>query len=253
LLLLLLLLQHCITLQQVTDIRVITDRHTKRSKGLAYVEFKQQEQVFVALAMTGQILLGQPVMVKPAEAEKNLAWEAQQAAKQGTQEAEALLGLGLGLEALSTHSAAAAAAIPQSLRLQITGFKPGLAEGEIKQIFEPFGPVDSVSVVRDGAGQPISIAYVVFRNSVDGTNAMQHWHGKSLLDHVLNVTVAPVTATDKVGAGGAAVVGELDDDDFKLNTQVGMDTDTSGCGAAKAACFSDKCVLSCGVLILSCS
>lgn len=66
---------------EVTDIRLITDRHTKRSKGLAYVEFSKQEEVFVALALTGQLMLGQPVMVKPAEAEKNLAWEAQQAAK----------------------------------------------------------------------------------------------------------------------------------------------------------------------------
>jgi hypothetical protein len=39
---------------QVTDIRLITDRHTKRSKGLAYVEFSKQEEVFVALALTGQ-------------------------------------------------------------------------------------------------------------------------------------------------------------------------------------------------------
>jgi RNA-binding protein 39 len=37
----------------VTDIRLITDRHTKRSKGLAYVEFSKQEEVFVALALTG--------------------------------------------------------------------------------------------------------------------------------------------------------------------------------------------------------
>jgi RNA recognition motif-containing protein len=40
---------------QVTDIRLITDRHTKRSKGLAYVEFSKQEEVFVALALTGMM------------------------------------------------------------------------------------------------------------------------------------------------------------------------------------------------------
>lgn len=40
---------------QVTDIRLITDRHTKKSKGLAYVEFSKQEEVFGALTLTGQV------------------------------------------------------------------------------------------------------------------------------------------------------------------------------------------------------
>jgi hypothetical protein len=39
----------------VTDIRLITDRHTKRSKGLAYIEFSKQEEVFAALTLTGQV------------------------------------------------------------------------------------------------------------------------------------------------------------------------------------------------------
>jgi RNA-binding protein 39 len=39
----------------VTDIRIITDRHTKRSKGLAYIEFGKQEEVFAALTLTGQV------------------------------------------------------------------------------------------------------------------------------------------------------------------------------------------------------
>jgi RNA recognition motif-containing protein len=46
-----------------------------------------------------------------------------------------------------------------------------LGEAEIQQIFEPFGPVESVTVVRDGAGQPINIAYVIFQNKTDGQNA----------------------------------------------------------------------------------
>jgi hypothetical protein len=40
-------------------------------------------------------MLGQPVMVKPAEAEKNMAWEAQQAAKQSNAAEAELAALGL--------------------------------------------------------------------------------------------------------------------------------------------------------------
>jgi RNA recognition motif-containing protein len=53
----------------------------------------------------------------------------------------------------------------------VTGFKQGLGEAEIQQIFQPFGPIENVTVVRDGAGQPINIAYVVFVNTADGQNA----------------------------------------------------------------------------------
>lgn len=165
-------------------------------------------------------------MVKPAEAEKNLAWEAAQAAKQNAPADADLLALGLGDVGL----AAAAAVPPPSgpLRLQVTGFKQGLGENEIRQIFEPFGQLDSVSVVRDAAGQPVSIAYVVFSNAVDGNNAMTHWHGQSLLDHVLTVTATTLDAPAAPAGAAAAVpaplvgVGELDDDDggLKINAQV---------------------------------
>lgn len=48
-----------------------------------------------ALTLTGQLLLGQAVMVKASEAEKNLAWEAQQQQQQNQAAAAALLGTNL--------------------------------------------------------------------------------------------------------------------------------------------------------------
>jgi len=194
---------------EVMDIRLITDRHTKRSKGLAYVEYAQQEQVFLSLALSGQIMMGQPVMVKPAEAEKNLAWEAQQQAKQNAADVTAVLGMATGDLGLSAD-------LP--MKLQVTGFKAGLGEAELRQIFEPFGVVDAVSLVRDAAGQPVGIGYVVFRSSANATTAMHHWDGNMLLDSVLKVTVAPLAPAE---GGPTTTVGELDEDEdnFKLNSQ----------------------------------
>ena len=37
-----------------------------------YIEFYDAMSVPMAIALSGQLLLGQPVMVKPSEAEKNL-------------------------------------------------------------------------------------------------------------------------------------------------------------------------------------
>ncbi|KAJ6906907.1 hypothetical protein NC651_017545 [Populus alba x Populus x berolinensis] len=57
---------------EVRDVRLIMDRNSRRSKGVGYVEFYDAMSVPMAITLSGQLLLGQPVMVKPSEAEKNL-------------------------------------------------------------------------------------------------------------------------------------------------------------------------------------
>jgi hypothetical protein len=64
-------------------------------------------------------------MVKPAEAEKNLAWEAAQAAKAAAPVDADLIALGLGSAALPAPTAAPVAPLVPAgpLRLQVSGFK----------------------------------------------------------------------------------------------------------------------------------
>ncbi|MQL83694.1 hypothetical protein Taro_016174 [Colocasia esculenta] len=57
---------------KVRDVRLIMDRNSRRSKGVGYIEFYDVMSVPMAIALSGQKLLGQAVMVKPSEAEKNL-------------------------------------------------------------------------------------------------------------------------------------------------------------------------------------
>ncbi len=50
----------------VNDIQLITDKNTKRSKGMAYIEYKAQESVFLAISMlNGQLFMSMPLMVRP--------------------------------------------------------------------------------------------------------------------------------------------------------------------------------------------
>lgn len=49
---------------RVVDIKLITDKHTRKSRGLGYVEFSKVEEVISAVALTGNLLRGQPVMIK---------------------------------------------------------------------------------------------------------------------------------------------------------------------------------------------
>jgi hypothetical protein len=58
----------------VLDVRIIYDRNTPKSKGMAYIEMALQTDIPACLSLTGQMLKGQVVMVKASEAEKNVAW-----------------------------------------------------------------------------------------------------------------------------------------------------------------------------------
>lgn len=39
----------------VVDVKLITDKNTKKSKGFAYVEFSKQEEVLSAVSLSGQV------------------------------------------------------------------------------------------------------------------------------------------------------------------------------------------------------
>lgn len=63
---------------RLREAKIITDRNSRKSKGVGYVEFYEEASVQNALALSGQKLLGIPVLVQISEAEKNrLAMQAQ--------------------------------------------------------------------------------------------------------------------------------------------------------------------------------
>ena len=47
---------------KVVDIKVIRDPRTNRSKGAAYVEFASQDSVMLAVAMSGQQIMGKYII-----------------------------------------------------------------------------------------------------------------------------------------------------------------------------------------------
>ena len=132
----------------VNDVRIIYDRNTPRSKGMAYIEFADKANITDALALTGQMLRNQVVMVKASEAEKNIAWEAEQAQKK------------LEMKALgATDPASAAAAVNAQAhgngpcKLQVHGLDVNIGETDLKAVFEPFGEPDFISIQRDSTGR----------------------------------------------------------------------------------------------------
>ncbi|KAJ1340261.1 hypothetical protein BSLG_005147 [Batrachochytrium salamandrivorans] len=78
---------------KVRDVRLVVDKHSGRSKGVAYVEFYEVETIEKAIAMTGQKLLGIPIIVQLTEAERNrVAMQAAEDAAQARAAAEQMHG-----------------------------------------------------------------------------------------------------------------------------------------------------------------
>lgn len=64
----------------VRQVKMVIDRITRKSKGFAYVEFRNPDSVQIALTFSGQKILGVPVIVEITETEKNrIAEEAAEA------------------------------------------------------------------------------------------------------------------------------------------------------------------------------
>ncbi|KAG5838961.1 hypothetical protein ANANG_G00229300 [Anguilla anguilla] len=54
---------------KVRDVRMISDRNSRRSKGIAYIEFVEVNSVPLAIGLTGQRLLGVPIIVQASQIE----------------------------------------------------------------------------------------------------------------------------------------------------------------------------------------
>lgn len=57
---------------QVISANIIMDRETGRSRGFGFVEMADEEGTKAAIALSGTLLNGRPVAIKPAEPEKRI-------------------------------------------------------------------------------------------------------------------------------------------------------------------------------------
>nr|XP_058967640.1 RNA-binding protein 39-like isoform X3 [Pocillopora verrucosa] len=166
---------------QVADVRIISDRNSRRSKGIAYVEFTDRSAVPLAINLSGQKLLGAPIMVMPTQAEKNRA----------AAEAEKLK------------------APPGPTRLYVGSLHFNITEQMIKAIFEPFGIVDSVQLIYDSeTGRSKGYGFLQFRDADAARQAMDQMNGFELAGRPMKV--GPVTER-----GDSSSYSFLDDEEYE--------------------------------------
>eukprot|EP00249_Psilotum_nudum_P020997 c27926_g1_i3 orf=632-2377(-) len=174
---------------KVRDVRLIMDRNSRRSKGVGYIEFYDAMSVPMAIAMSGQLLRGQPVMVKPSEAEKNLV-----------QSTSSVDGAGF----IGPYSGAAR-------RLYVGNLHFNITEDQLRQVFEPFGPVELVQLPTDpDTGLSKGFGFVQYARLEDARTAQAALNGVlELAGRVIKVSAV----TEQAGMQEMSVAaGELDDD-----------------------------------------
>lgn len=178
---------------KVRDVRLIMDRNSRRSKGVGYIEFYDVMSVPMAIALSGQLLLGQPVMVKPSEAEKNLVQS-------------------------NTSAGGAGGTGPVDRKLYVGNLHFNMTELQLRQIFEPFGPVELVQLPLDlETGQCKGFGFIQFAHLEHAKAAQSALNGKleiagrtikvsSVTDHVSTQDTAPKSADfDDDDGGGLAL------------------------------------------------
>ncbi|GAY60256.1 hypothetical protein CUMW_200540 [Citrus unshiu] len=163
-----------------------------------YIEFYDVMSVPMAIALSGQLLLGQPVMVKPSEAEKNLVQ--------------------------SNTSAGGTATGPYGAidrKLYVGNLHFNMTETQLRKLFEPFGPVELVQLPLDTeTGQCKGFGFVQFAQLEHAKAAQSALNGKL---EIVGRTLKVSSVTDHVGTQDtAAKSADFDDDDgggLALNAQ----------------------------------
>lgn len=171
----------------VIDPRIVTDRLSRRSKGIAYVELSSVEMVQKAIDLSGTVVMGLPIKVQLTESERNKQPSTSTAATSN-----------------STSSG--------SMQLYVGSLHFNLTEAEIRQVFEPFGELDYVDLHKDPAtGRSKGYAFVQFKRAEDAKMALEQMEGFELAGRQLRVnTVHEKGTNNRIGGGPGAIAGPVD-------------------------------------------
>ena len=179
----------------VRHARIVLDKYTRRSKGVAYIEFFEEDTVRAALKLSGKKLIGVPVIVELTETEKNrIAQEA------------AILNASAAAGKASNASSSTATIIPADdlVRLYVGSLHPSLTELELEQLFEPFGVLESVELLKDERGGSKGVAFIQYVTVGGARNALEALNGFELAGRAIRVgpvridkSKQSITATSK--------------------------------------------------------
>ncbi|KAG8446261.1 hypothetical protein GDO86_013918 [Hymenochirus boettgeri] len=181
------------TVGKVRDVRMISDRNSRRSKGIAYVEFVDVSSVALAIGLTGQRVLGVPIVVQASQAEKNRAAALANNLQKGT---------------------------AGPMRLYVGSLHFNITEDMLRGIFEPFGRIESIQLMMDSeTGRSKGYGFITFSDSECAKKALEQLNGFELAGRPMKVG----HVTERTDASNASSF--LDSDELE---RTGIDLGTTG-------------------------
>ncbi|KAL2091341.1 hypothetical protein ACEWY4_013604 [Coilia grayii] len=178
---------------KVRDVRMISDRNSRRSKGIAYVEFVDVTSVPLAIGLSGQRLLGVPIIVQASQAEKNRAAAMANNLQKGT---------------------------AGPMRLYVGSLHFNITEDMLRGIFEPFGRIESIQLMMDSeTGRSKGYGFITFADAECAKKALEQLNGFELAGRPMKVG----HVTERTDASSASSF--LDNDELE---RTGIDLGTTG-------------------------
>lgn len=176
------LIKHFTKAGEVRDAKLIADRNSRRSKGIAYVEFVEPESVANALAMNGERLGPAPLIIMMTQSEKNR----QAALKEKEQ----------------------AAGGP--CRIAVTNLAPSLTSDALRVLMTPFAEasgntrvVECRVVTNKETGESSGSGFVEFEVSAAAQMAVEKMDGVDIFGQQIRVSLSAAP----IGTAGVAMAG----------------------------------------------
>jgi RNA-binding protein 39 len=145
----------------VNEAQIVKDRISGRSKGVGYVEFKDADSVTQALQLTGQKLLGIPIIVQLTEAEKNR-------------------------QVRNPEGGTTSNSVPFH-RLYVGNIHFNITEKDLEAVFSPFGELEFVQLQKDDSGRSRGYGFVQYREATQAREALEKMNGFDLAGRPIRV------------------------------------------------------------------
>jgi len=181
---------------RVSDVRLITDRNSGKSKGFGYIEYASKDSMEAALLLSGTLLMGHTIIVQATQSEKN-----RQALNELTSQKKAPVVEEKEKPRHERHSS-------QHARLYVGGLDLNITDSEIKDAFLDYGDVESVALNTDNEGRSKGYAFVQYYRVEDAKRALRNSHNIEISGRAIKVGL--YTEAERAG-----ILGELDDDDSR--------------------------------------
>ncbi|KAI9917912.1 hypothetical protein PsorP6_012598 [Peronosclerospora sorghi] len=200
---------------KVESVLLIRDKFTNRSKGFAYVELSNLEDVPKVLLMNGQVPDFQvfPIMIKASEAEKNFAAKKDSVMNASAANSGSLLTNASGGGAAGTMGGTtgmSAAALSAASRIYCGNLHTNITEDDLRIVFQSFGEVLSVTINRDEIGRSRGYGFIQFSSPQEANFALSKGNGLELAGNYLRL--GPVNenamSSGNRGLGGASSFGD---------------------------------------------